>query len=522
MKVVLLGSVVLSLSALTCYMSWEMSDLVEYKVTFDSMSLIFVISVSIIALGVFSFSKSYMEGEIPIHRFEKTLLLFVFSMYIMISSKSLLLSLVGWDGLGLSSILLVMYYYSKSSLSAGTLTMVVNRLGDSALILASGSALCFLGSSTLLSDKMSEIFSFLLFLAAATKSAQAPFSSWLPAAMAAPTPVSALVHSSTLVTAGVYLLMRYSDSLESGSSPLLWVVVSSVVTLYMASLTAMQLYDMKKIIAHSTLSQISLIFFTFSVGMKGLAFFHLITHAFVKATLFLVGGYIISNNGGRQDLRSINFSVKEEPLLSFSLFLALSSLSGMWFLSVFYSKDLIVDSMEDSSYSVVALYLLLLSLSLTSWYSARLMKLILVAGGKVWVGNKDEPLSSPLGGLAFMVCLSGASLLWWVPSYSSFLMSTMGGKLSVLLLLLTGVLGGWSIPPFSLIVGADLLKVWTSISTQCYSWVLKLSEGVGSQGFMLNMIIHLTTFLWVKMKPHLGLNYLSVGGILISTLLFIW
>nr|WGU50333.1 NADH dehydrogenase subunit 5 [Laemobothrion sp.] len=523
---VLLSSIFLFLSVSVWYVSLEVSNLVEYKFVFDWMSLAFVITVSVIALGVFYFSKKYMEGVVPMSRFEKILLLFVLSMYVLIGSKNLILSLVGWDGLGLASVLLVMFYYSKSSLSAGVLTLTSNRLGDSALILATASTFCFVGSASLMGDNKIMLFTLLLYMAAATKGAQAPFSAWLPAAMAAPTPVSALVHSSTLVTAGVFLLMRYSSSLEesgmlmSPTSSFFWALISTTVTLYMASSTAIHLYDMKKIIAHSTLSQMSLIFYTFFMGMESLAFFHLITHAFVKATLFLVSGYVISNNGGRQDLRSISYSLKEKPFLSFCLFLALSSLSGMWYLSVFYSKDLITDSMGNSPYGVTTLYLLFLSLSLTSWYSARLMKLLLCASGKVWVWNKDEPLKSPLSSLVSMACVSGASLLWWAPSYSFFVESSISGKLWVFLLLIFGMMSGWKVPYSFFFNSTDLLKVWMLTTSWSYKWMLKFSESISSQGFMLNMIIQFISFLWMKMKTHWGLNYLMVGGLLIFILLF--
>lgn len=186
-----------------------------------------------------------------------------------------------------------------------------------------------------------EVIGILIVVGAITKSAQIPFSAWLPAAIAAPTPVSALVHSSTLVTAGVYLLIRFSYLLNDSCLNLL--LVLSVLTIFISGLVASFEFDMKKVIALSTLRQLGVIIFSISLGLFDIAFFHLVVHALFKALLFLCAGVVIHRRGGSQDLRRIGGLVNNHPLVGVSLNLANLSLCGVPFISGFYSKDMVVE-----------------------------------------------------------------------------------------------------------------------------------------------------------------------------------
>jgi NADH-ubiquinone oxidoreductase chain 5 len=220
-----------------------------------------------------------------------------------------------------------------------------------------------------------ELISFLVVLAAMTRSAQIPFSSWLPAAIAAPTPVSALVHSSTLVTAGVYLLIRFSPAFGHWLNVILLLV--SGLTMFMAGLGANFEFDLKRIIALSTLSQLGLMIITISIGLSGLAFFHLLTHALFKALLFMCAGGVIHSIGDSQDIRFMGGLSVYIPFTSSSLIVSNFALCGMPFLAGFYSRDFILEMFSMSYVNVFGFFLLFVSTGLTVCYSFRLFYFVL-------------------------------------------------------------------------------------------------------------------------------------------------
>jgi NADH-ubiquinone oxidoreductase chain 5 len=247
-------------------------------------------------------------------------------------------------------------------------------------------------------------------LAAITKSAQIPFSAWLPAAIAAPTPVSALVHSSTLVTAGVYLLIRFRTLL--GCSKILLVV--SLFTMFISGLGACLEQDAKKIIALSTLSQLGLIIFSLSLGLSIMAFFHLLTHALFKSLLFMCIGLYIHGAADQQDLRGIGQQFNSIPIVSCYFLTSLFALRGFPFLSGFYSKDLIIELFR-FKYIGVGLYIMILStVFITVAYRIRLLIYLYVQeiGRKIFSHSKRENFVSflPIGILFSMSVIGGASL----------------------------------------------------------------------------------------------------------------
>jgi NADH-ubiquinone oxidoreductase chain 5 len=214
----------------------------------------------------------------------------------------------------------------------------------------------------------------LVVAAGITKRAQIPFSAWLPAAMAAPTPVSALVHSSTLVTAGVYLLIRFFYLLE-GSMIIKVLLIVSVITIFISGLGANFETDMKKIIALSTLSQLGVIMIILRIGIPDLAFFHLISHAIFKSTLFMCGGVVIHISNGRQDSRFMSNLRASSPFLMLVFSATNLSLLGFPFLSGFYSKDAILEFMFIRSYNVFIVFLVVAATGITVSYSLRVMYL---------------------------------------------------------------------------------------------------------------------------------------------------
>nr|YP_010454095.1 NADH dehydrogenase subunit 5 [Eumandya parva]QXJ42072.1 NADH dehydrogenase subunit 5 [Eumandya parva] len=357
--------------------SWElfscMSSEVKFDLLLDWMSCSFSGLVCFISGCVMVFSLSYMKGDLNSFRFTIMVVLFVLSMNFLIFIPSLVSLLLGWDGLGLVSFCLVIYYQNNKSLSAGMLTVLMNRVGD-CFILASISVLLLLGHWNMLcfwEFVDFELVNFFMMIAGMTKSAQIPFSSWLPAAMAAPTPVSALVHSSTLVTAGVYLFIRFFNYLIVYYWFSMFMFYISVLTTIMSGICALYEYDMKKIIALSTLSQLGVMMMSLSLGMPMMALFHLYTHAMFKALLFMCGGNIIHCFMGSQDMRHINNVSNLMPVTCVFLNVANMALCGMPFLAGFYSKDLIIEGLIVGNMNFFMLLLGLFGVCLTVLYSMR-------------------------------------------------------------------------------------------------------------------------------------------------------
>ena len=354
---------------------------------FDPISYVFLITVSLISACVLKYSSYYMSGEKNFLRFIVILATFITRIIFLILSPNLLILLLGWDGLGLSSYLLVAFYQNEASTNAATLTILANRIGDAALILSLAFSVQESSWTFILWDThhQKNFISLSLIIAALTKRAQIPFSAWLPAAIAAPTPVSALVHSSTLVTSGLYLLIRYLF-ISSLISKILFVL--GLLTILIASLSAVFEKDLKKIIALSTLRQLGFILITLSLTLTNLAFFHLITHAIFKRALFLAAGFIIHTRARDQNIIKLPSNFKRSPLLSTIMAVRTLSLIGTPFLSAFYSKDLINELSLSIPLSSLLLIVFISGLALTSLYRLRLIFF------SVQLLKKNNPISS--------------------------------------------------------------------------------------------------------------------------------
>lgn len=264
------------------------------------MALIFLITVTLISIRVFNFRFRYINSTIDFSRFHILLLIFVIRIFVLILRNNIFIILVGWDGLGVTSYLLVIYYGNNKACNSGIITVITNRFGDIMIFLSLG--LLFIAGITpiVFRDELSQsslLFIFAVITAAITKRAQIPFSSWLPAAIAAPTPVSSLVHSSTLVTAGVYLLIRHFYMIEN-----MYFIVYFIglVTITTARFTAIVESDIKKMVALSTLRQLGIIFMAIGLSWSDIAFIHLIIHAFFKAIIFISTGNLIHFSRGYQ------------------------------------------------------------------------------------------------------------------------------------------------------------------------------------------------------------------------------
>ena len=343
----------------------------------DLVSVLFLITVTLISISVIFFRTRYMANEKFFSRFLFLVLSFVCRILLLILSPNSIRILLGWDGLGVTSYLLVIYYQRNKSYNAGIVTALTNRLGDVGLLLCLAFLVKFGSWNFYLFIPPLELGLILIILVRAriTKSAQIPFSAWLPAAIAAPTPVSALVHSSTLVTAGVYLLIRFNYLLMSFAL-LKYLILVGVFTIFIAGLGAMRELDIKKVIALSTLRQLGVMMITIGIGFPLIGFFHLVAHAFFKALLFICAGMLIHNFKDYQDIRLMSRSACFMPFTLRIFITANLRLCGLPFMAGFYSKDLILEIFIIRRLNLFIFIIIILSTALTVLYSCRLAFLL--------------------------------------------------------------------------------------------------------------------------------------------------
>nr|YP_006493364.1 NADH dehydrogenase subunit 5 [Ahamus yunnanensis]ADK97549.1 NADH dehydrogenase subunit 5 [Ahamus yunnanensis] len=437
---------------------WEIvslnSNMMVMTILLDWISLFFMGFVLLISSVVIMYSKSYMSSEMNLNRFIILVLLFVLCMLLLIISPNMISILLGWDGLGLISYCLVIYYQNIKSYNAGMLTALSNRIGDVFILMViawmmnygSWNYIFYLEFMKI--DIYMKYVMFLIVIAAMTKSAQIPFSSWLPAAMAAPTPVSALVHSSTLVTAGVYLLIRFNNLLIDSMIFKILLMISGM-TMFMSGMAANFEFDLKKIIALSTLSQLGLMMSILSMGYFDLAFFHLMTHATFKALLFMCAGVVIHLMNDMQDIRFMGGMNNFIPLTSLCFNISNLALCGIPFLAGFYSKDLILEMSCLFNLNILIFMLYYVSTGLTVSYSVRLFFYLMINDlNLISVYNlfdEDFIMLKSMFVLLFMSIISGSFLNWMIfykpyMIYMSFNMklmiiyvSMMGGMLGFII-----------------------------------------------------------------------------------------
>nr|YP_009938322.1 NADH dehydrogenase subunit 5 [Lethe marginalis]QNU07741.1 NADH dehydrogenase subunit 5 [Lethe marginalis] len=437
------------------FLEWEIISFnsmnLIMSILLDPVSLVFMMFVSLISSSVIMYSKSYMSSELNLKRFIILVLLFVFSMILLIISPNIISIILGWDGLGLVSYCLVIYYQNMKSYNAGMLTVLSNRIGDVMILMVIawmmnyGSWNFIFYLNFMSNDLSMKIISVLIILAAMTKSAQIPFSSWLPAAMAAPTPVSALVHSSTLVTAGVYLLIRFNNLLVE-TMFIKFLLLLSGLTMFMAGVCANYEFDLKKIIALSTLSQLGLMMSILSMGYYELAYFHLLTHAMFKALLFMCAGKVIHLMNDNQDIRMMGGLSLYIPLTSLCLNISNLALCGIPFLAGFYSKDLILEVVSLSNLNFLIFYLYYVSTGLTMFYTIRLLMYLMVNDYNLLViynlFEEDYVMLKSMFILLFMSLISGSFLSWLIFSYPYMIYLPFNLKLMVIYVSLLGLLMG--------------------------------------------------------------------------------
>lgn len=372
----------------------RLTAMIEWRL--DLLSALMLTTVSWVSFCVHLYSVAYMAEERGLTRFMALLSLFTFMMFLLVTANNFLQMLLGWEGVGLLSYLLIGFWYEKeSAVQASFKAFIVNRMADWALIL--GIVMCFVvvgtvDFNTLFGEaarfQKDFLWSFagvtwdpllmigaLIFIGSMGKSAQIGFHVWLPDAMEGPTPVSALIHAATMVTAGVFILVRLSPLLQLVPALLSWIGMIGVATALMAGLLACVQNDMKRVIAYSTCSQLGLMFLAVGVEAYTVAFFHLVTHAFFKALLFLGAGSVSHALSGEQDMRQMGGVWRLIPFTYGVMWIGTLALVGVPFFSGYYSKDLIFEMtfFSQQAFAFPCYVVALVVAALTAFYMGRLL-----------------------------------------------------------------------------------------------------------------------------------------------------
>ena len=422
----------------------------EFGLRLDALSGVMVMIVTGVGALIHLYSVGYMAHDEDFARFFTYMNLFAFSMLILILADNLLMMFVGWEGVGLCSYLLIAFWYTNPQYAYnGRKAFVVNRIGDAGFLLGMFTIVATLGAhgiwtldfvelrqhAALLGGAAATAAGFLLFIGATGKSAQIPLYVWLPDAMVGPTPVSALIHAATMVTAGVYMIARLGFIYTMAPSALDLVATIGAVTAVFAATIAIVQPDIKKVLAYSTISQLGYMFLGVGSGAYASGIFHLMTHAFFKGLLFLCAGSVIHALGGEQDMNKMGGLRRKLPITFWTMFIATLAIAAVPPFSGYFSKDLILEAAYDSGHSWLW-FLGVITAGLTSFYMFRLIFMTFFGESRVdsekehHLHESPAAMTIPLIVLAILATVGGwvnlPDGLLWGNAFVRFLAPAVG------------------------------------------------------------------------------------------------
>lgn len=412
------------------YFEWIAVDKFKINAGFvvDQISSIMILIITGVGSLIHLFSIGYMHHDKGVTKYFAYLNLFIFNMLVLVLGDSLLTMFVGWEGVGLCSYLLIGFWFNDSAkAAAGMKAFITNRIGDAAFIL--GMFILFTTFGTLNMHELNALAptaleaswlgavtlgTLMLFIGATGKSAQIPLYVWLPDAMAGPTPVSALIHAATMVTAGVYMIVRLNPIFVAAPNTMMVIAIIGASTAVLAATIGLTQFDIKKVLAYSTVSQLGYMFLAVGVGAFGAGMFHLMTHAFFKALMFLGSGSVIHAMHEEQDIRKMGGLRKYLPITHFTFLLGWLAIIGIPPFAGFFSKDEILWQAFSSSAGHPLLWVAgALGAALTAFYMTRLMALTF--WGKSRVDKSVHPHESPLSMTIPLMVLALLSIIGgWV------------------------------------------------------------------------------------------------------------
>nr|YP_003457198.1 NADH dehydrogenase subunit 5 [Astrospartus mediterraneus]CBH40159.1 NADH dehydrogenase subunit 5 [Astrospartus mediterraneus] len=460
-------------------LKWNFSSLQEFNLSFiiDTPFILFSSVALFVTWSIIEFSHYYINNDHNKNSFINALIFFLSFMLLLVSSNNLFLLFIGWEGVGIMSFVLIGWWFTRPDANSSALQAIIyNRIGDSGMILFMVISIINVNSWNLneiffINNSISFLAIIGIILAAMGKSAQFSLHPWLPSAMEGPTPVSALLHSSTMVVAGVFLLFRCSPLLNDFNwAPALISIIGSLTALFAAT-AALSQFDIKKVIAYSTTSQLGLMTVAIGLNIPNLALFHICTHAFFKSLLFLCSGNIIHNLNNEQDLRKMGNTATFLPLTTNCLIIGSLALSGIPFLAGFYSKDLILEASQNNITNSISLILSLIATFMTAFYSGRIIYFTSLNPTNIPTTSSfnEENLNSTL---PLIRLISGVILSGWLFSLFFFevnpLVLPLINKIIPLLLTIYAlilIINNLSLHPFNT---NNLLNIWNFLSNNWF------------------------------------------------------